>query len=79
MISIDISKYKIEIKGHAFIRAMKRGVHPDMIEATIKGGKIKRHGKNNIKFIKKYKRFTIICVDEIIGDKIKIVTIETKW
>jgi hypothetical protein len=78
MISIDISKYVIEIKRHAFIRAMTRGVHPDMIEATIKGGKIKKYGKNNIKFIKKYKRFTVICVDEIAGDKIKIVTIEIR-
>ena len=47
-----------------------------MIEATLKGGKIKRFGKNNVKFIKKYKKFTVICVDEIVGDKIKIVTIE---
>jgi len=47
-----------------------------MIEATLKGGKIKRFGKNNLKFYKKYKKFTIICVDQIIGNKIKIVTIE---
>ena len=75
---MDIKNYEIEIKRHAFIRAMQRGITPDMIEATLKGGTIKRFGKNNVKFYKRYKRFTVICVDEIIGTKIKIVTIETK-
>ncbi len=75
---MDITQYEIEVKRHAFIRAMQRGVTPDMIEATLKGGRIERFGKNNIKFIKEYKRFTVICVDQIIGTKIKIVTIETK-
>ena len=78
MISMDISKYEIEIKQHAFIRAMERGITPDMIEATLKCGTIKRFGKNNIKLIRKYKHFQVICVDEIIGNKIKIVTIEKK-
>lgn len=75
---MDIAQYEIEIKRHAFIRAMQRGVTPGMIEATLKGGRIKRFGKNNVKFSKEYKKFTVICVDEIIGSKIKIVTIETK-
>lgn len=73
---MDVSQYDIEIKRHAFIRAMQRGITPDMIEATLKGGTIIRFGKNNLKFCKKYKRFTVICVDEIVGCKIKIVTIE---
>jgi len=78
MISMDISRFEIEIKRHAFIRAMKRGITPDMIEATKKGGTVKQFGKNNVKFIKKYKHMTVICVDEIIGHRIKIVTIEKK-
>ena len=73
---MDVTKYDFQIKRHAFIRAMQRNVIPDMIEATLKGGKIKRFGKNNVKFYKEYKDFTVICVDEIIGNKIKIVTIE---
>jgi len=73
---MDITQYDIEIKRHAFIRAMERGITPDMIEATLKGGRIKRFGKNNVKFFKEYKNTTVICVDEIIGTKIKIVTIE---
>ena len=52
MISMNISQYEIEIKRHAFIRAMERGITPDMIEATIKGGTVKRFGENNVKFIK---------------------------
>jgi hypothetical protein len=75
---MDITQYEIEIKRHALIRAMQRGITPDMVEATLKGGKIARFGKRNIKFYKKYKEFTVVCVDEIIGTKIKIVTIETK-
>jgi len=31
--------------GHAFIRAMERGISPDMIEATIKSVQLKGLGK----------------------------------
>ena len=51
---MDITQYEFEIKRHALIRAMQRGVTPDMVEATLKGGKIVRFGKNNLKFYKKY-------------------------
>jgi len=73
---MDITQYDIEIKRHAFIRSLQRNITPDMVEATIKGGEIKRFGKNNVKFIKKYKRFTVICVGEMRGTRIKIFTIE---
>ena len=75
---MDISPYEIVIKRHALIRAMQRGITPDMIEATIKGGRRQRFGKNNVKFIKKYKQCSVICVDEIIGNRIKIITITKK-
>ncbi|MBU0628942.1 MAG: hypothetical protein KKC75_07155 [Nanoarchaeota archaeon] len=75
---MDLTQYDIEIKRHAFIRAMERNVSPDMIEATIKGGKVERFGKHGIKLIKEYKRFTVICVGQMVGTKIKIFTIETK-
>ena len=75
---MDLTKYEIDIKRHAFIRAMQRHVSPDMIEATIKGGNIQRFGKHNVKFMKQYKRFTVACVGEIAGNVIKILTIETK-
>ena len=73
---MDITQYDIEIRRHAFIRSLEIRITPDMVEATIKGGKIKRFGKNNVKFIKKYKKFMVICVGEIVGTKIKIFTIE---
>ena len=75
---MDITQYDFEIKRHAFIRAMERNVTPDMIEATLKGGKIERFGKNNVRFTKEYKRFTVICVGEMVGTNVKIFTIETK-
>jgi hypothetical protein len=72
---MDITNYEIEFRRHALKRAFQRGITPDMIEATIKGGRITRFGKNNVKFHKSYKNFTVICVDEIRGCRIKIVTI----
>ncbi len=75
---MDITQYEFEIKRHAFIRAMQRSVTPDMIEATLKGGKIERFGKHNVRFVKDYKRFEVVCVGQMIGTTIKIFTIETK-
>ena len=49
-----------------------------MIEATIRGRRIERFGKSNVKFVKKYKHFEVVCVDEISGRRVKIVTIETR-
>ena len=73
---MDISKYDIVIKRHVFERAMQRGIHPDLIEDTLLKGKVKRFGKHGIKFISKGSKRTIICVGELIGNKLKIVTIE---
>ena len=76
MILMDISKYDIEIKRHAFIRAMEREIHPDMIEEAILKGKMEKFGKHGVKFINYGAKKTIICVGEIIGTKIKIITVE---
>lgn len=73
---MDISQYSIEIRRHAFLRALEREITPDMIEATLKGGRIKRFGKRNVKFIKRYKNFDVVCVGEIIGTTIKVFTVE---
>ncbi len=73
---MDISKYDLVIKRHVFERAMQRGIHPDLIEDTLSKGKIKRFGKHGIKFINRGSKRTIICVGELIGDKLKIITIE---
>ena len=70
--------YDIEVKHHAFIRAMQRGITPDRIEDTIINGQIKHFGKHGIKFIKRGKKATLICVGQIKGLTISILTIETK-
>ena len=75
---MDVSKYKIEITHHAFVQAMRRGIHPDIIEDALLKGKTKKYGKNGIKFINKGSKRTIICVGQIEGIKIKIFTVEEK-
>jgi len=71
-------KYKIIITRHAFIRAIQRRIDPDIIEQVLQTGKTKIIGKNKIKIEKKLKKFCVICIDEIIGNTIKIVTITKK-
>jgi len=53
---------------------MKRGITPDLIEKCIKNGAIERFGKHYVKFISR----STICVGEISGLKIKIITIEKR-
>ncbi len=67
---------EIWIKSHAIKRARQRNIDPLMIRATIKGGKIKKFGKDYIKFFKKYKKGIVICIGEDIGSCIIIKTIE---
>lgn len=59
------------------MRALERNIDPSMIEATILGGRIKRFGKSGVKFIKQYKRCKVICVGQIEGLILKILTVET--
>ncbi len=67
--------YAIEIRRHALIRAMQRGIDPDQVEAAINGGKREYFGKNYIRFTMQYKSFKVICIGEICGLKIKITKI----
>lgn len=65
------------VKTPAIKRARERDiVFPDMVYATILGGKVKRFGKNYIKFMKRYKRGMLICVGEDVGQNIIIKTVE---
>ena len=64
------------ITRHALILARKRGITLDIIEAVLKGGNQERFGKNLIKYYKGYKKGTVVCVGEILGEVIKIKTIE---
>ena len=73
---MDISRYNLDIKFHVFRRALERGIHPDMIENTIYKGKVERFGKHGIKFVNKGSKRTLICVGELVGNKLKIITVE---
>ena len=65
------------IKVHAIKRARRREIaFPDQVYDTIQTGKVKRFGKNYIKFIKKGKKGSIICVGEDLGHAVIIKTIE---
>ena len=68
-------RYRIVIRMHAFRRALQRKIDPDFIEETIMTGVMERFGKNFVRFVKKYRKFKIECIDEIIGNVIFIVTI----
>lgn len=72
----DLRMYDIEIKHHVFIRAMQRGISPDIIEETINNGRVEHFGNDRIKFIRKGSKRVIVCVGEIRGNKITIFTIE---
>ncbi len=70
--------YTVVITRHAYIRALQRGIDPELVDDSIVNGKMKRFAKNRIKFEKRFKKFSIVCVDEIIENEIIIVTITKK-
>ena len=84
---MDIHDYTLEtlyfqgkpifIKVHAIKRAWEREIaFPDQVYDVLRTGKVRRFGKNGMKFIKKNKAGSIICVGEDIGHAIIIKTIE---
>lgn len=72
----DVQRYEIEIKHHVFVQAIKRGISPDLIEDTIRNGKIERFGNDRIRFVKRGSKRTLICVGEIRGLTLNVFTIE---
>ena len=68
---------QIIIKVHAVKRAREREIaFPDQVYDVLQTGKVKRFGKHGIKFVKKSKEGSIICVGEDLGHCIIIKTIE---
>ncbi len=68
---------EIWISAHAVKRAREREIaFPDQVYNALRTGKIERFGKNGIKFIKKTKEGSIVCVGEDTGYTIIIKTIE---
>jgi len=67
----------IIIKVHAIKRARERNIaFPDQVYDVLQTGKVNRFGKHGIKFIKRSKRGSIICIGEDLGHAIIIKTIE---
>ncbi len=67
----------VVIKVHAIKRAREREVaFPDQVYDVLQTGKVKRFGKHGIKFVKRSKEGSIICVGEDLGYCIIIKTIE---
>ena len=63
------------VSKHAITQAIRRNVTPDMLEAAINSGKVKKFGKNFLKISKQYKNGKVVCVCEIINGKIIIKTV----
>ena len=67
----------IVIKVHAVKRARQRNIaFPDQVYDAIQTSKVKRFGKHGIKFVKRSKEGSIICLGEDLGYCIIIKTIE---
>ncbi|MBN1502294.1 hypothetical protein JW930_02015 [Candidatus Woesearchaeota archaeon] len=67
----------IVIKVHAVKRARERDIaFPDQVYSAIQTGKVVRFGKNMIKFVKRSKKGSIVCIGEDLGHSIIIKTIE---
>ena len=69
---------RVVVTRHAFKRAKQRGISPDLVFEVLKSGKLKRFGKNRVRIEKEFRKFTAICVDEIYGNTLWIVTVEKR-
>lgn len=75
--SLFFQQKPVWIKSHVIQRARERDIiYPDMVYAAILGGKVERFGKNYLKFIKRYKQGSLICIGEDLGQAIIIKTVE---
>jgi hypothetical protein len=77
MKDIFVNGKKVWMSTHAIIQARKRKVaFPDQVYEVISTGKIRRFGKNQLKFVKKSDQRSIVCVGVDVGHAIIIKTIE---
>lgn len=75
--SLIFQHKQVWVTTHAIKRARERDIiYPDMVYATILGGKVTRFGKNLLKFQKRYKHGSVMCIGEDIGHAIIIKTVE---
>ncbi|MFH0955263.1 MAG: hypothetical protein V1777_04110 [Candidatus Micrarchaeota archaeon] len=70
--------YEIRFTHHALKQADKRNIGIEIIEDTVEHGQFNWFGKNRVKIVKHYHNRTIVCMDEKVGNVIRIVTITKK-
>ena len=74
---IYIQRKEIRFSLHAIIRAEERNIRfPELAYLVVNTGEIERFGKHGIKFRKRFKKGTIICIGIDLGECILIKTIE---
>lgn len=74
---IYFQRKEIRFSLHAVMRAEERNIRfPELAYHTVKTGKVSYFGKHGIKFTKKLKKCSIICIGEEKGEYIIIKTIE---
>jgi len=68
---------EIFVTTHAIKRARERKIaYPDQVYGVLLSGKVIRFGKNHLRFIRRTKQGSIICVGEDLGHCIIIKTVE---
>ncbi|MBI3051305.1 DUF4258 domain-containing protein [Candidatus Woesearchaeota archaeon] len=74
---MDFQGRPVLITVHAVKRAREREIaYPDQVLDVLRTGKVTRFGKNGLKFVKKGKHGSIICLGEDLGHAIVIKTVE---
>ena len=67
----------IEVSFHANKRAKQRGISFDMVDSTLKKGRVRRFGRRKLAFVNEYKTGKVICIGEIKFDNfVRILTVE---
>lgn len=71
------NRKEIVLTDHAIRRAFEREIaYPEQVYNVLRMGKVVKFGRRNLKFVKRSKKGSIICVGEEVGDLIVIKTIE---
>jgi hypothetical protein len=68
---------EVVMTAHALKQAIERDIaYPESIIGTILTGRMVRFGKNLVRFIKKTKNGSLICIGEELYNRITIRTVE---
>jgi hypothetical protein len=77
MVLCFFNNREVVMTAHALKQAIEREIaYPDSIIGVIMTGKMARFGKNLVRFVKKTKKGSLICVGEELCNRITIRTVE---